>query len=242
MRKAIKSYNDAFLAEARKCSTPQQILAISDKELRTTQVEQGIRRVYMTTCPYFADQAVKQLKPRKAAPDNITPDPWLETIDRFVKTRLGKRITWITETTKDFIFGTTQRIVNDAIQEGLGVDKITEQIAKEFSISEKYRAERIARTEVVSASNQGSFMGAESLDVDLDKEWISYVDDRTRDSHLPMPIGVGGEVVGMNEPFSNGLDYPGDPDGEADEVINCRCTIGYAEKTNDISIGREIPE
>jgi len=34
----------------------------------------------------------------------------------------------------------------------------------------------------------------------------------------------------MNETFSNGLEVPGDPNGESEEIINCRCTVGYISK------------
>jgi hypothetical protein len=74
------------------------------------------------------------------------------------------------------------------------------------------------------------------------KEWISYIDDKTRDSHRNIPQGVGGESVEIDGIFSNGLQYPGDPSGLGEEVINCRCTIGYKIKDSNFEIGRTINE
>ena len=34
---------------------------------------------------------------------------------------------------------------------------------------------------------------------------------------------MDGETVPIDAKFSNGLRFPRDPDGPADEVINCRC-------------------
>jgi uncharacterized protein with gpF-like domain len=50
---------------------------------------------------------------------------------------------------------------------------------------------------------------------------MATLDSRTRDSHRLMD----GETVGVNEEFSNGLMYPGDPSGDPSEVYNCRCTV-----------------
>ena len=36
---------------------------------------------------------------------------------------------------------------------------------------------------------------------------------------------VDGEIRALDEKFSNGLMYPGDPSGSAAEVINCRCVL-----------------
>jgi hypothetical protein len=94
----------------------------------------------------------------------------------------------------------------------------------------KFRAEAIARTESMAALHQsqdeamrqGISQGA------IEKENVEYMwhathDDRTRDSHRVMD----GQVVKQDEPFITGngvaLMYPGDPNGPADEVINCRC-------------------
>jgi SPP1 gp7 family putative phage head morphogenesis protein len=238
MRKVLRSYSDSLMEDINKATTTQQMLIVAEKPIRDTQVKQGMDRIYRTTMPFFAEQAVKQLKPKKAAPAPIEMDSWQAYIDSFVKSRLAQRIVWITNTTEEVFKSIVRNIIAGAIQEGLGIDRIARNIRKELNITERYRAERIARTEVVSASNEGSFMGAKSTGLDLDKEWMAYIDDKTRDSHLKM--GENNETVGMNELFSNGLEYPGDPSGPAEEVINCRCTIGYVVKDSEIEIGRNL--
>ena len=48
----------------------------------------------------------------------------------------------------------------------------------------------------------------------------THKDDRVRDEHLDAPAGVGGEKRRIDEPFSNGLQEPSEP--------NCRCTLLYS--------------
>lgn len=95
----------------------------------------------------------------------------------------------------------------------------------------KYRAEVIARTEAMSAVNQGSNeMYRQSIasgalnKQELDRTWLAAHDARTRDSHR--------RLNGTKEPFGtpwqgdNGpIMYPGDPDATASERIHCRCCI-----------------
>lgn len=82
---------------------------------------------------------------------------------------------------------------------------------------------RIARTEghrVVEESNYDSLKHAEEEGVIAKKMWVASIDSSTRDSHADLD----GEKVGIDEPFSNGLMYPGEASGEPEEIINCRCT------------------
>ena len=51
--------------------------------------------------------------------------------------------------------------------------------------------------------------------------WLTARDDRVRDSHQDLE----GEQRELDEEFLPGLMFPRDPDGEAGEVINCRCTL-----------------
>ena len=85
---------------------------------------------------------------------------------------------------------------------------------------EKARARTIARTEINGAKNDVAFHTIQDLGIEK-KQWSSSEDMRVRPSHA----SVNGEIVGINEYFSNGLLYPCDPDGPADEVCNCRCSV-----------------
>lgn len=80
-------------------------------------------------------------------------------------------------------------------------------------------AVRRARTAINGAENAGR------MDAMLarggSKRWVAVMDERTRVSHA----SINGEVVPVDEPFSNGLMYPGDPSGPPEEVCNCRCTM-----------------
>jgi uncharacterized protein with gpF-like domain len=90
----------------------------------------------------------------------------------------------------------------------------------------RQRAALIARTETHGAANFGAQEAAKETGLQLRKEWVSASDERTRDSHRR----ADGQVVGMDEPFRIGgarLMYPGDPDGPADETINCRCAVAH---------------
>lgn len=237
IRAMLKSYSADLMSEINKATTAQQMIVASEKQLSDKPVENALLKVYGKTMPFFAQQTVKQLKPKKATPETIEEDYWQAYIKKYVKVKLAKRIKDITAYTETLFKEIVRNIVYEGIKEGYGIDKIAREIGKELNITERYRSERIARTEVVSASNSGSLAGAESTDLDLLKEWISYIDDKTRDSHRDM----NEEKVEMDSLFSNRLLYPGDPGGDADEVINCRCTIGYITKESNFAYGREIP-
>ena len=85
-------------------------------------------------------------------------------------------------------------------------------------------AMRIARTEGHRIQVQGAMDAcykAKDVGADVVKQWDSTLDGRTRPSHQK----VDGEIRELDEPFSNGLMFPGDPDGGAAEVVNCRCAL-----------------
>ena len=84
------------------------------------------------------------------------------------------------------------------------------------------RSERIARTESTGAYNAGAedAYRREGAGVHM---WVATADDRTREEHLD----AHGQCVPLNDPFNVGgsqLQFPGDPSGPADLIINCRCT------------------
>lgn len=85
------------------------------------------------------------------------------------------------------------------------------------------RAKTIARTEghrIQQMSTVDAQQAAKAKGANVVKQWDATLDGRTRDSHRR----VDGEVRELDEKFSNGLMFPGDPNGGAAEVVNCRCT------------------
>lgn len=83
---------------------------------------------------------------------------------------------------------------------------------------------RIARTEghrIQTTATMDAMTEAKDRGADVVKQWDATLDGATRESH----VAVDGQIRELNERFSNGLNYPGDPDGGAAEVINCRCAL-----------------
>lgn len=96
------------------------------------------------------------------------------------------------------------------------------------------RSKTIARTEghrVQCKADIDCAYKARELGCDTVKQWNSTLDGKTRSSHQKLDK----EWRELDEPFSNGLMYPGDPNGKAAEVVNCRCGVDdvprwYVEK------------
>ena len=83
---------------------------------------------------------------------------------------------------------------------------------------------RIARTEghrIQTTAAMDAMENAKAKGADVLKQWDATLDGATRESHAK----VDGEIREVNQPFSNGLMYPGDPNGGAGEVVNCRCAL-----------------
>jgi hypothetical protein len=112
---------------------------------------------------------------------------------------------------------------------GEGIDPLRRRIEDVTELT-KARAEALARTEVISASNAGATAQVEAMGDAAPpfRQWMATNDTRTRPTHR----AADGQVVPRETPFSVGassLEFPGDPSGPAGEVINCRCTILFLD-------------
>jgi HK97 family phage portal protein len=121
---------------------------------------------------------------------------------------------------------TIEKQLRESLVEGLkageGIPELSRRVETIMDAS-RSRAETISRTETNNAFSAGRVEGARQAGVSR-MEWLSARDSSVRDTHAP-GTGVDGEVRALDEPFSNGLRYPGDSVGPASEVINCRCTV-----------------
>jgi len=90
------------------------------------------------------------------------------------------------------------------------------------------RALTIARTETGHASNGARFMEMKAEGV-TSVQWLTSRDEHVRESHQLLD----GQVRALGEEFLPGLRYPLDENGDAAEVIQCRCeltAVGFSEE------------
>jgi len=153
-----------------------------------------------------------------------------ENIKKFVAETVGEKVELIEGTTTEGI----KKLIQEGIDEGLSIVAITKNIKNLYENMSKNRAELIARTEIVSASNFGSLSGArqaeEQLNIKVNKIWIRTFDSRVRDAHAR---AGSHPPIALKDKFSVGgdlLEFPGDPNGSPENVIRCRCAIGYVRK------------
>ncbi len=101
---------------------------------------------------------------------------------------------------------------------------LTEEEKNKLIERNKQSSIRAARTMVTGVENLGRLDGMKQLEKEgvlMKKIWTSTPDDRTRESH----IDIDGEEQNLDDYFSNGCMFPGDGEGPAEEVWNCRCSM-----------------
>ena len=93
-----------------------------------------------------------------------------------------------------------------------------------------WRAEAIVRTEVGRAfaiASQDELARAAAAGVKVRKYWLTAADERVRESHrqagLDYPQSKAIPWDGLFTVGADELRYPKDPNGSAEETINCRC-------------------
>lgn len=128
----------------------------------------------------------------------------------------------MSKTTTDKIMATIQK----GVEKGKTINEITDDLLDNFTKVENIegRAQTIARTETLTAVSigQAAAMSDAAKSVpNLKKMWITADDDRVRKTHEDLD----GDVRSWDASFNYGLKFPRDPDGAADQTINCRCTF-----------------
>lgn len=196
-------------------------------------LEKAIAKMHVTAAINNAVRTEKYLESYKKA-DKETLNLWKRVVLQYLNDNgLNQLAIEITGTLKKEI----QKVIDKGIREGWGVDKIVKELND--AKFPKWMAQRIVRTEINKASNTGAMVAAADSDLELNKEWISAQDNRTRRlfrdqyDHLTMD----GKVVGFDErfivPSTKTIDamlYPGDPEASAGNLCNCRCTVAMIPK------------
>jgi HK97 family phage portal protein len=224
----------AWSAEQQKAFTAAYKKLLKDGIPMSSAVDMALEQVFGA----YADQAVKK---------GFTP-AWVSSMKKgaeIAQEVLGAAINWellnpeflqwietngllkakyINDTTKEML----RLSLTDGIAQGESIKKLSDRINEVYKTlngdeMERYRAERIARTEAIGSVNNGQYHTYLSEGVQT-LMWIATSDSDTREEHAAVNgvmypanqgINVGGEV----------LMYPGDPNGSPWNIIQCRCTV-----------------
>ena len=198
-----------------------------------------LRKLYRESAVIFGNAVYRAvgIESRKAYDPFDLNNDWLEELTSFLIQWGFLLVSQMTQTTKKHLI----LIINMSIEEGKSPKEIAEAIRTNSDL--KYavmRAMRIARTEVMRASNYASFVAAQKHPFVVDKMWVATRDSRTR--RIPKDRydhwDMDGQVKAYNEPFTSAdilgrpisASYPGDPTAPAGFTINCRCTVAFVPR------------
>lgn len=171
---------------------------------------------------HFEGAAQKQLGPRSAV--------------EYITTYGPGKARQITATTAKQL----SQIVVAGQRAGKPASAIMRELVNKIPKLAAARAKIIAETEVHSAVQFGAYNAALRSGRTLVKRWNTMEDDRVRDfwqgasySHT----SAAGQKKALDIPFqirhisggTEALRFPGDPEGSAGNIINCRCSVTYEE-------------
>lgn len=169
----------------------------------------------------------KPMETKRAVP--LTPQ-FDEARQRWINLFGALKVTQITKTTQEQAMRVINQAISDAVADGLSeadtAALLRARMRQAGATLPRLRSRVIARTEAHNASTAATQAAAELSEVPMKREWVASRGERTREDHE----NANGQIVGISEPFTVGgeqLMYPGDPNGSAEQVINCRCAVAY---------------
>lgn len=156
-----------------------------------------------------------------------------DAVDKLIREDPKMLPEWKIDEEKDYVWNRqkVENAITQGIIQGEGVDQIAERLARDLKTTNTSKMRMFARTAMTGAQNAGrqkQMEDAVEKGIDISKQWIATLDDRTRDTHQKLD----GQTVPVHESFHVGtmhgtekIRFPGDPNAEPAMVFNCRCTM-----------------
>lgn len=156
--------------------------------------------------------------------NTATAEAWFDEIAAQLGEDLDPAVmaAWLAEHSRvqaQYINERTMSEVETALQQ----PDTAEAIKKLFLLAATVWAPRQARESVLSAATFGAHDAAQAGGLKT-KTW-RVNSSNPRDSHA----ALNGTTVGIRERFPNGMRWPGDPAGGADEVAGCQCSVVFGK-------------
>lgn len=174
--------------------------------------------------------------------EDVERSLWDETFQKVIEAETGMRITMITDYSKELLQNLSKDILRRGQEQGLGIYEMERmmrrELTDEFRRMSRYRSLRIVQTEVMSASNFATMKAGENSGLSMRKVWMTAPMGLAKNErHTLYEPDLGRQRPAKGEPFRFGqyeMQYPGDPNGGAENVINCRCALSWEPVENSI--------
>lgn len=118
-------------------------------------------------------------------------------------------------------FDRIKATLEEGITKGDTTEELATRIRAEFNAIDQGRARVIATTETSAAYGAGRDEAMQQAGIGF-KQWLTSGNDNVRAAHA----AANEQIVGIDEMFDVGgeqLQFPGDPTGAPENVINCHC-------------------
>lgn len=164
---------------------------------------------------------IKKMLQTRRSDETAFDVPFVVRVQEWIAQHATRRASQISGQTRQLITVALQEAAAEGLGEVDAAEKIQKAVSGQIGLR---RANTIARTETGAAQNAAIDLGGEVSGVEIIREWVSVDDARTRPTHA----SADGQTRKPGEAFDVGgvrLDRPGDPNGPAKEIINCRCTV-----------------
>jgi HK97 family phage portal protein len=188
---------------------------LADKAKRAIE---GLQKAWIALLTATGLTLIEDFGAQTAADIGSVFSPTTDRVKEWLRKHAAESVTSIASTNLDEV----RAVIVKGAEDGLTNRQIATQLREFYEDRSVSKAMRVARTEIASAAGFGQHESAKQGGKDTHK-WLSSRDDRVRESHSD----IDGEERPLGEEYSNGLLYPGDPSGEPEEMINCRCVEQY---------------
>lgn len=150
----------------------------------------------------------------------------------FMEERAQRFAERVNETTWDSL----KKSLSEGETNGETIDELAKRVTDVMEDRIRSSSEVIARTEVIGALNGGALQAAKQSGLEgMKKAWLAAIDDRTRETHNAAHTKYQAKPIPLDADFVVGKGKGQAPGqlGEAEEDIQCRCTLTWVFDGDD---------
>jgi hypothetical protein len=188
------------------------------------------KQLYTGVGSYWARRQYNSLLGLK---QDVRDAVWNIQLQQWIDANTGKLIVSVQGTLKKWVRKVVQDYVEIAMEEGIGLEALTQEAKKVLSNAytgyAEWKTRQIVSQEVLSAYSVSNKIGADSTGLEYVKQWIHSGSGKPHANHVPL----NGVTIGKNDLFQVGqytARYPRDVSLGAEESVNCLCAVAYRAK------------